>query len=187
MPLRAEDVIPFATSVEKGTGLEFHTVLGWYAAEGGPEDNPLNIGPGKHYGSMEAAAAATVELLTKSGLYKDVISIARSSDDIAAEARAIAYSPWKGEDGLPRSRYEANIKAGAARAIYTGVRPDTKGEGGGVYSNEVPTIADSLSGGVLGDVGDFLGWISNRENWYRIAMIVGGGVAVIIGVKAAID
>lgn len=184
MPLKDYEVVPFASIVAEDTGLEFHTVLGWYAAEGGPADNPLNIGPGRRYGSMEAAARATVDLLTSSGLYRDLVATARGTEDIATEARAIAYSPWKGNDGLPRSQYENNIKAGAARAIYSDVQPNTVPTGPGTY--ETPYEEPGIFG-AYDDVRGFFSWIGNRENWLRIAMIVGGGVAVIIGVKTLID
>ena len=81
----------FSVLVASGTGLSLRVVGGWTLAEGGPDDNPLNIGPGKHYGSIEAGAEATIALL-KTSAYKGVMASAGKSDD--AQMDAIAASPW---------------------------------------------------------------------------------------------
>lgn len=192
MPLSATEVVPFSSRVAEGTGLEFHTVEGWYAAEGGPATNPLNIGPGRVYESMEAAAIATVKLLTQSGLYTDLVKTARGTKNISDEANAIARSPWKGDDGLPRSKYADNIRGGAARAIYMDVKPTTVDNGDGTYvtPTDRPFTDDSLVGkanSIAGGVGGFFDWTSKRDNWVRVAMIVGGGVIIIVGAKTVIS
>ena len=81
----------FSQAVAKGTGLSTRVVAAWCLAEGGPDDNPLNIGPGQHFGSVSGAANATVKLLHTS-LYKGVIASAGKSDK--SQIHAIVLSPW---------------------------------------------------------------------------------------------
>lgn len=72
----------FAVLVSKQTGISVRVMGAWVLAEGGPDDNPLNIGPGNHYGSPEGAAAATVKTLKTgpSGI-RAILKAARSGDD----------------------------------------------------------------------------------------------------------
>ena len=78
----------------------------WALAEGGPKDNPLNIGPGNDYGTVGKGARATADLL-REPLYR---KIKRSADDSdGAQIKAIANSPWctncSGYGKLLRSTY----------------------------------------------------------------------------------
>jgi len=41
---------PTASAIASGTGLDPVAVQVWMQCEGGPSDNPLNIGPGAHPG-----------------------------------------------------------------------------------------------------------------------------------------
>jgi len=53
----------FSNAVAQSTGIPLRVMGAWCCAEGGPEDNPLNIGPGNSYGTPQKAAEATVNLL----------------------------------------------------------------------------------------------------------------------------
>lgn len=97
----------FSRQVAAGTGLSVKVVAAWCLAEGGPDDNPLNIGPGNHYGSVSGGAKATIKLL-RTSLYKNVMRSAGKSD--SEQISAIAASPWcpgcAGYEQLLRSTYE---------------------------------------------------------------------------------
>lgn len=209
---------PFADEVSKGTGLNFDTVLGWVNAEGGPQTNPLNIGPGKKYADEHAAALATIANITRPGAssnpYHELLTVARNTykttdAEIAAEAHAIAYSPWKGNDGLPRAKYEQNITAGALVAIYEEIKPGTTyapanpndPTGPGFQTNPAP--ADPVSGLLSGIAAPFVaignaassiaelagrlyGWLVNPDSWKRIGFGLAGVVLVIGGLLVVV-
>lgn len=96
----------FASIVSGKTGLSARVVAGWTLAEGGPKDNPLNLGPGERYGTVNRGARATVKNL-RSDLYKDVMRSVRRSD--MKQIDAIVASPWcyrcKGYKRLLKSAY----------------------------------------------------------------------------------
>ena len=81
----------FSKLVAANTGLSLRVVGGWTLAEGGPKDNPLNIGPGKTYGTVSKGARATSTLLRHS-LYRNVM--ASVGDPDSEQIDAIAKSPW---------------------------------------------------------------------------------------------
>lgn len=95
------------TSILVGeTGLSPRVVAGWTLAEGGPKDNPLNIGPGRRYGTVGKGARATAENL-RSDLYRGVMRSVGRSD--MRQIDAIVDSPWcpgcNGYKRLLRSTY----------------------------------------------------------------------------------
>lgn len=187
------DYAPFAAEVSKGTGLDFYMIEGWAKAEGGPIDNPLNLNPGTHYGSAHAAAVATIANL-KTPKYASVLAQddpsppfnydlygAYKGEDkfIAAQAHAVAQSPWKGNDGLPRAQYETNIDGGAALAIYQGIVANSSG---GVNPINGPTIdLPNPVQGIVDAIKSAFAWLSNPETWKRIGLGVGGVVLVVGG------
>jgi hypothetical protein len=81
----------FAYIVARGSGLSWKVVEAWVLAEQGPNGNPLNIGPGRDYGSPDKAAEATIKTL-RDPRYKPVILSQKGSD--TDQLRAIAASPW---------------------------------------------------------------------------------------------
>ena len=81
----------FSDLVSDKTKLSLRVMGAWALAEGGPKDNPLNIGPGNDYGTVGKGARATADLL-REPLYR---KIKRSADDSdGAQIKAIANSPW---------------------------------------------------------------------------------------------
>ena len=96
----------FTVIVVRRTGLSARVVAGWTLAEGGPRDNPLNIGPGERFGTVRRGARSTAKHL-RGDLYRDVIRSAKRTD--MAQIDAIAASPWcyrcKGYRRLLRSTY----------------------------------------------------------------------------------
>jgi hypothetical protein len=81
----------FAKLVAQKIGLSLCVVGAWCLAEGGPSDNPLNIGPGNTYSSTEAGAKATINTL-HSGLYGGILNSVNKSDH--DQMQAILDSPW---------------------------------------------------------------------------------------------
>lgn len=98
----------FSHLVSQGTDLSLRVIGAWTLAEGGPSDNPLNIGPGERYGSVRAGARATSNLLGDS-LYRNVLASAREPD--RKQIKAIADSSWcpgcSGYEGLLRRTYRS--------------------------------------------------------------------------------
>lgn len=81
----------FVQLVSGQTDLSLKVLAAWTVAEGGPRDNPLNIGPGNDYGSIRGGARATSNLLHDER-YAEVLASAGTSD--RRQIRAIADSPW---------------------------------------------------------------------------------------------
>lgn len=81
----------FSQLVAADTRLSLRVVGAWTLAEGGPKDNPLNIGPGRRYGTVRKGARATTTLLRHS-LYRDVMASADEPDPMQIDA--IVDSPW---------------------------------------------------------------------------------------------
>jgi hypothetical protein len=98
----------FASIVSERTDLSLRVLGAWSLAEGGPKDNPLNIGPGHHFGTVRKGAAATTDLLSQS-LYRKIMASAGEPD--STQIRAIARSSWcpgcKGYERLLRSTYSS--------------------------------------------------------------------------------
>jgi hypothetical protein len=96
----------FTVIVVRRTGLSPRVVAGWTLAEGGPKDNPLNIGPGERFGTVRGGARATAKHL-RGDLYRRVMRSAAKSD--MAQIDAIVASPWcyrcKGYRRLLRATY----------------------------------------------------------------------------------
>ena len=118
----------FSVLVARGTGLSLRVVGGWTLAEGGPDDNPLNIGPGKTYGSIEAGAKATIELLETS-LYRGVLASAGMSD--SEQLDAITASPWcpgcGGYRNLLQRTYDSVKASGDPGSTTTSEEDDGEG------------------------------------------------------------
>lgn len=96
----------FSAIVSGKTGLSPRVVAGWTLAEGGPKDNPLNLGPGHRYGTVGKGARATVDNL-RSDLYKGIMRSVKMAD--MKQIDAIVKSPWcyrcKGYKRLLKSTY----------------------------------------------------------------------------------
>src|SRR6266568_1216392 len=91
-PLIPGWVVQFATYVSEKTGLRTDVVAAWWLAEGGPQTNPLNIGPHRNYGNLKGAADATVSLL-RTPRYAPILASAKTNNP-RSELLAIARSPW---------------------------------------------------------------------------------------------
>lgn len=100
--------VKFVKLVADDTDLSLRVLGAWSLAEGGPKDNPLNIGPGHHFGTVRKGARATTSLLSQS-LYRKIIASAGDAD--STQIKAIAGSSWcpgcKGYERLLRSTYSS--------------------------------------------------------------------------------
>ena len=96
----------FSDLVSDKTRLSLRVMGAWALAEGGPKDNPLNIGPGNNYGTVGKGAKATSQLLSDP-LYRKIKRSAGDSD--GQQIKAIANSPWctncRGYGKLLRNTY----------------------------------------------------------------------------------
>ena len=82
----------YANLVAQGTGLDQTVVNAWAAQENGPPDNVLNIGPGRHYGSVQAGADAAIALIRQSSAYAGIRN--STSQPPIIQIAAISASPW---------------------------------------------------------------------------------------------
>ncbi|MFN8152416.1 MAG: hypothetical protein U0R24_15000 [Solirubrobacterales bacterium] len=98
----------FSKKLSSKTELSLRVVGAWTLAEGGPKDNPLNIGPGRRYGTVNKGVRATASLLKGSSLYEGVMESVNEADGL--QIKAIANSPWcpgcRGYARLLRSTYK---------------------------------------------------------------------------------
>jgi hypothetical protein len=96
----------FSDLVSDKTRLSLRVLGAWSLAEGGPKDNPLNIGPGQHFGTVGKGARATTQLL-RQPTYRTIKRSAGLSD--GEQINAIANSRWcpgcHGYGKLLRSAY----------------------------------------------------------------------------------
>lgn len=107
-----EGLNPYYTKFSKKlagrTELSLRVVGAWTLAEGGPKDNPLNIGPGRRYGTVNKGVTATASLLRHS-MYADVMASVDEPDK--SQIDAIVASPWcpgcRGYKRLLRSTYQS--------------------------------------------------------------------------------
>lgn len=205
-PKYTQAEVDFASEVAKKTGADFYTIFGWEVAEGGPADNPLNIGPGFHYGTPVKAADVTAKMIETSSFYTDILQSFQgkySSQDkaISEQAKAIAYNQhWNvidpkkhspAEIASLRKQYLGNISGGAIEALNEGVQPSStisQLPGGGQGIKNPPDNPGGLIGGVAG-VADSIGSIAHdiaapfewiKGNWDRLLFVIGGAILVIL-------
>lgn len=163
----------FAQQVSRGTGLNELVVQSWVLAEGGPDGNPLNIGPGKNYGSPLDAAAAVVRLLHTNAAYAPILRSATNTPQ--AQIDAIAASPWNG--GYHASAQTHTDYRNLIRGVYQalGGRASSTTSGGGL-GGVTGAVGDAA--GAVGDAvgGVFSGpekWIKDAEGWAANAAVTG--------------
>lgn len=160
----------FLTALAKYTGLNPDVIRAWMLAEGGPTDNPLNIGPGKHYSDP---AKATSDLL-HTPRYAPILTAAAHGNP-QQQLAAIAASPWDA------NHYRGNSSSQGAllRGTYARV---THGKGGGLagavkgaegaVAAPVQAVAD-----IPGAIG---GAVSNAEGWLAKEFVVLGSYTVLL-------
>jgi hypothetical protein len=154
----------FAQQVSRGTGLNETVVDAWVLAEGGPDDNPLNMMvPGTHtlqrFASPLLGAAAAVRLLHQPS-YTSVLSAANHTPE--EQITAIANSPWVGGAGAPVKAH--TDYAALIRGVFEHLKPKTGDGGGGIGLPDLPGIP-SIPNPVAG-VGDAIsGAVSGVESW----------------------
>jgi len=164
----------FIRLVAAGTGLSFRTVTAWTAQENGPVDNPLNIGPGNHYGSNTKAAAATIALLRKDVTnrngYRDILASAGKKDEL--QLTAIINSKW-----------EATHYAGGMRLFdtYNSLFPSGKihfSPKDITVKNPVTQIGPAI-GLATGGVTSLLGKVLSTATWIRVLLVIIGAIALL--------
>jgi len=165
----------FIRLVQAGTGLSFRVIYTWVKAEGGPDDNPLNIGPGNHYGSPTRAALATIALLRspqgrKYG-YDKILANARNDK---AALQAIADSSWDaGHYGGGKLLADTYSYYFPDASVKSGISDWAKG----VVTDPGQALADAGDwwGGKLG----FLGVLFDPKTWIRVLLVIVGAIIAI--------
>lgn len=143
----------FSNRVAEGTGLDARVIWAWVLAEGGPHDNPLNIGPGRHYGSTKDAADATIRLL-KTPTYSGIRRAASGSAE--DQIRAIAASAWVGPSDPMKGKPYENLLRGTLQRVPSGSGPLA-----GV-DVEPGDVVDAVTSPVTEAVGDALGFVQDK-------------------------
>lgn len=170
----------FARLLQAGTGLSFRVIFTWIKSENGPDDNPLNIGPGNHYGSATKAAVATIALLRSPrgrqyGYDKILASAAKGDNE---QLRAIAESSWDA------GHYGGN----GQNLVNTYKYYFPKGGGSGLGDWAKGVVTDP--GQALADAGDWyggkLGFLSvlfDPKTWIRVLLVIVGGIIAIFALN----
>lgn len=193
----SQGISVFATRLSAQTGLSRKVIITWALLENGPDDNPLNIGPGKHFGSPTAAADATAQLLkygtarSQYGGYQDILA-ARGNDFQAL--RALAKSPW--DTGTNKTAADVARYWSALVRVYSGqfggtsappdtsigafIGSETSGDAGANLGAGYAHIAKATG---LDAIVGFLGKLFERSTWYRIFEVIGGAVCLVIAIR----
>lgn len=153
----------FAQQVSRGTGLNETVVDAWVLAEGGPDSNPLNVGPGKRYSSPLDAAAAVVRLL-HTDTYKPVLNSATRTPE--QQIAAIAASPWNGGFKATAATHKGYLDL--LRGVYEHLKPSSTTIGGSIDSSvtgAAGAVAGAVGGAVDAVTGGVGGAISGVEGW----------------------
>ncbi len=97
----------------------------WQLSEGGPADNPLNIGPFKIFGSQAAGALATANLI-RGRLYIGIAAGLAAGDSKARTINAIIDSPWE-ERHYATSKIMVRLATDGSSTVSAPVNPALAG------------------------------------------------------------
>lgn len=161
----------FAWEVGGATGLNLIVIQCWVIAEGGPIDNPLNIGPGRHYGSLDSAALATIRVLHQSNMSMILDAKGKGPD---AQIEAIKASPWDA----------GHYGNGSLDAIYAEFRGKAHGKDHLPGFGRPPLNDGEVTGPIksaVTAVPDFLGKIADPTLWVRVLYVMGGAIFLLAG------
>lgn len=164
-----------------GTGLSFRTLLTWVTLEDGPDDNPLNIGPGNHYGNYIKASAASIALLrgprAQQYGYNAITGSAGKKD--ADQLKAIALSAWNGgplADGSVKIEYAKRLNETYNRLFPNGKISFSLGD---ITVKNPVTQIDDAAGLVAGGVTGLLGSVLSTGTWIRVLLVILGAIALL--------
>lgn len=176
-PLLSPAKEQFARLVASSTGLQLPTVRAWIQAEGGPDDNPLNIMTWSasgarsvaHYGDATKAAKATTALL-QNNRYA-AVRTAAANPSVADELEAIAVSPWDENNYRGTTRTVGNLLLGAYRALYNSnpsgatTPASSTSDGSSTQTvSSIPPFKPPIIGTktLTGWMGDLTGWVGEE-------------------------
>jgi hypothetical protein len=172
----------FVRTVASLTGLEPAVVAAWVIAEGGPDTNPLNIGPGRNYGSAEQAARATANLINRSRHYGGIRAAARTEDP-EREIAAIVASPWDVDHyrglGAPAGTPVGTL----LRGTYERIAGD-----GGQLDVDIPTpgdVADAVTEPIVEAAAGVQAWVQEKAALALAYVLLTGlsGALFVLGVR----
>lgn len=171
----------FITAMRIGTGLSFRTLYTWVTLEDGPDDNPLNIGPGNHYGSSAKAAIASLALLRGPNAikYDYNLIIASAGKKDAEQLKAIAISDW---NGGPLAGAEVHVEyAKRLQSTYNRLFPSGKISFSldDITVKNPATQIDDAAGLIGGGIQGVLGGLLSAQTWIRVLLVILGSIALI--------
>lgn len=168
--------LQFSILLAGATGLSAKVIAAWAIYENGPDDNPLNIGPGNHYGSLLGGVKATSDLLHTS-LYKGIMDTAGKSDQ--EQIAAIAASSWcPGCAGYEQDL--TNVYNGISGSAAGSTSVGKGGASGEVQADTNSTGIDAVGEGIANIV-KFIARIFEPEFWLRVGKVVLGALALLLG------
>jgi hypothetical protein len=165
-------------------------LLAWMKAEGGSAKfNPMNTtqtAPGatdynsagvKNYTSWNQGVNATASTL-QNGSYGDVLAALRGNRGPQAVAQAVGRSPW-GTNGQLMGQVAAGWGNGSGAGVIQALGyggSSVAGVGSSIGVGDIPIVGGAIQGAVSAttSVASFLGALTERNTWLRIAEIVAG-------------
>lgn len=168
----------FSQEVAAGTGLNPNTIGIWVLAENGPVENPLNIGPGRLYSSLDSAALATIRVLHQSNMAG---ILASAPKDTKTQLQAIAASPWDaghyGGNGQNLASVYNDVKG---NPFGLGSAADWTSYDAGNAAHDAKTAAAGVADTALA-VPRFLAKLADPTLWVRVLYVLGGSVFLLAG------
>lgn len=191
----------YAHLVAQGTGLDQSVVNAWVAQENGPPDNVLNIGPGRHYGSVQAGADAAIALIRQAPAYAGIRN--SISQPPIIQIAAISASPWDGKVhyanganlvntynsqpgiGTKLSLQDVQVAMGGLGTVVPNTYPDQLNAQQAAQAQAAGLTGDSGCLWSLGSIGPFsLGCIISKSQGRALlgaVSMLGGGLLFVAG------
>lgn len=196
----------FILALSARTGLSVNVVTAWVLAEGGADDNPLNIrrpdGGFGGFGSVDAAVKASYDTI-HNGLYGNLIRAARAGDE-RAQIDAITDGTWGtvGGSGSAIESWYGKLSGGgdsnlasfwgdawdATKKVVPGLGAAAAGVGAaddivdGV-TGAPAAISDGSQaiGSALDAIVKFIARLFQPEFWLRVGKVLMGAIALVVG------
>jgi len=165
-----------AMTIAGGTGLDPVAVEVWIRCEGGPGDNPLNIGPGQHPGIGGTIAEIN------NGTNWGGIRAARGQP-AAAQLAAIKASPWD-EGHYANGCLERTL--GSALGGAPAAPAPASSSSGGVTGDIASLVDQSIAAALGAPAGETTAqWLA--EHAIRVAEVLGGATVFAVGLMMLLE
>jgi hypothetical protein len=168
------------------------TMLAWQKAEGtsakfnpyattqreqGSTTLPGNSSGVQEYTSFDQGVQATAATL-QNGSYGPILAALRSGAGAQAVAQAVGRSPW-GTDGQLMGQVAAGWGNGQGAGVIQSIGyggSNVPGVGGSIGVGDIPVVGGIVHGvaSTATSVASFLGALTERSTWLRVAEIIAG-------------